>query len=115
VHGYRIEGGDVLIYPPSSADSYRLIYVRSAPKLTLTDPAPDGYANTIDGYNGWEELLVLYALLRAKRSQDEPTGGIENEIIRQISRVDWAADGRDASEPMSIQDLGDSDPNWGRF
>jgi hypothetical protein len=107
---HRIEGDQILLQPtPKSADSYRLIYVKRAPKLALTGGAdePNGIYNVIDGYNGWEELAVLYALLRAKRSQDEPTDGIEREIDRLQKRVEWAADGRNAGQPMSIADLDD--------
>lgn len=111
--GYRLEGGDLRIEPdPIGATAYRVIYVRSAPKLSLTDPPAAGYVYEVEGYNGWEELLVLYALLRAKRSQDEPTSSIEGEIARQTARIDWASDGRDAGEPMTIPDPDDCIDLW---
>jgi hypothetical protein len=113
--GYRLEGGDLVIEPePTGATAVRVIYVKSSPKLSLIDPAPAGTVFQVEGYNGWEELLVLYALLRAKRSQDEPTDGIEREIARQTQRVEYAAAARDAGEPMRIPDpdFFDHDP-WG--
>jgi len=115
--GYRIEGGDIVIEPePTGASAVRVIYVKAAPKLSLTSPAPAGTVFQVEGYNGWEELLVLYALLRAKRSQDEPTDAVEREIGRQTARVEYAASARDAGEPMRIPDpdLYDTFDRWSR-
>lgn len=107
IEGYRLEGDDLYLQYTSGATSFRLIYVRSAPKLT-TDAVPaTGYVNEIDGYNGWEELLVLQALLAAKDSQDEPIGRLETRIGRLLARLEWAADGRNAGEPLTIQDIED--------
>lgn len=105
--GYRLEGDDLYLQGTDGAESYRLIYIRSAPKLT-TDVSPaEGYVNEIDGYNGWERLLLLMALLEAKESQDEPTNKLESRIARQMARLEWASDGRNAGEPLTIQDLED--------
>ena len=105
---YRIEGDSIMLDPPpSSSGTYRLIYIKCAPKLTTSGSPPAGSVNQVDGYNGWENLAILYALWEAKDSQGEPTDGIERRIARLLARVDWAADGRDASEPLRIQDLED--------
>lgn len=113
---YRIEGGNLRIEPdPVDATAYRVIYVKSAPKLSLVEPAPAGTVFDVEGFNGWEELAVLYALLSAKESQNEPTDGVERRIARQMARVDWASDGRDAGEPMRIPDphfFEPGDPRW---
>jgi hypothetical protein len=96
-YAHRLEGDSLLFAPiPLVADTYRLIYVRCAPLLTTLDQA-------VEGYNGWEELGVLYAVLTAKDGQDEPTQGIQKKLQRQIERVEWAADGRNAM-PARIPD-----------
>lgn len=95
---HRIEGDLLYFQPtPTVADTYRQIYVKAAPLLTSLD-------QVVEGYSGWEELAVLYAVLTAKDGQDEPTAGVERRIERMLARVDWASDGRDAGAPMLIPD-----------
>ena len=94
---HRIEGDLIYLQPtPTTVDTYRLIYVKAAPKLT-------SLSMTIDGYNGWEEFAVLLALQMAKESQDEPASWVKDRILRQMQRIEWAADGRNA-EVMTIPD-----------
>lgn len=96
---YRIEGSEILIQPiPAATDEYRLIYIPMAPKIS-------GTSDTIEGFNGWERLIVLYALREMKRSQNEPLSDIVAAIETAERKLSWAADGRDAGEPMSIMDL----------
>ena len=96
---YRIEGNKLVIAPiPSAAETYRLVYVEAPPKISTG-------AEVIDGFGGWEELIVLYAVRSAKRSQNEPVEDILREIAQKEARISWAADGRDAAEPISIADL----------
>ena len=96
---YRLEGTNVLIAPtPQRADTYRFVYIPIATQISTG-------SESIEGVNGFEELAVLYAVRRAKRSMNEPIGDLVQEIKDQEARVDWAADGRDAGQPLTIADL----------
>lgn len=100
---YRIQGNTVKFIPtPDTTESMRMLYIPSADKLTtLTD--------TIDGINGWEELVVLFALRRCQVREETSTVAVDKEIDRQVERLEVAADARDAGEPESLQDLANSD------
>lgn len=104
---YHVEGDYVYVKPTpsSSVFQYRLVYIKCAPTFSTG-------SETVDGYNGWEELYVLYAVRRAKVSQDEPYAGIDGEIQRQRERLQNAAAARDAGEPMTIADADDA---WEEF
>lgn len=65
---------------PDSAVPMRLEYIPCAPVLT----AP---SDSVDGVNGWEELIVLYAALDiCRRKQDEP-GWLREKAKKLEARI----------------------------
>lgn len=100
---YRLQGSTIKFIPtPDTVESLRMLFIPSASKLTaLTD--------TIDGINGWEELVVLFALRRCQVREETSTAAVDKEIIRQVERLEISADARDAGEPESLQDLANID------
>lgn len=98
---YRLQGNNLHLVPaPSTVNTIRIIYVPRAPILAAMD-------DTVDGVNGWEELVVLLALRRCKVREEASVSAVDAEIARQMVRLESAADARDAGESESIQDLSD--------
>lgn len=95
---YRLQGASLKFIPePSGTEELRITYVPVSTKLTaLTD--------IVDGVNGWEELVVLFALKRALSREESSVTAVDNDISRQIKRLESAADARDAGESESLQD-----------
>lgn len=97
---YRLEQGSVVIVPtPATAETIRLFYVPSAAMLTLDTDA-------FDGINGYEELVLQLAMKRCKAREELPTNDIDEEVARLTQRIRSAADGRDATEPLSYNPRG---------
>jgi hypothetical protein len=96
---YRLEGDNLIIQPtPQAVYPMRALYVKGAPKIAST-------ADTIDGINGWEELLVALTVRRIKASLEESTTRFDEEIATLESRITAAADARDAGAPATILDV----------
>lgn len=95
---YRVRGDQIKFTPtPTTTDTIRLVYIPAAPKLDALD-------DTVDGINGWEELLVMLAVRKIRVREEEATGAVDAEIARLVQRVEGVADARDAGEPESIAD-----------
>lgn len=105
---YRIEGGSLVIMPiPAQAETLRLFYIPYAARL-VND------SDTFDGINGYEELVIQLAYKRCKEREELDTTPIDREIERLSLRIRDAADGRDATEPMTYNPRGPSDDSdWG--
>ena len=95
---YRLRENAIKFIPtPNSTDTIRLTYIRHANKITSS-------SDTVEGFNGWEELIVLFALRRCGSREGTRLTEIDQEIARQVRRIEIAADARDAGEPESLQD-----------
>ena len=107
---YRIEAGNLVIMPtPTVAQTLRLFYIQYAARL-VSD------SDTFDGINGYEELVVQIALKRCKMREELPTNDIDQEIARLTMRIRDAADGRDATEPMTYSPYGPDDgSDWAEW
>jgi hypothetical protein len=98
--GYELRGPNVVIYPYSTAagHTYRLFYVPTPTVLTA-----DG--DTLDGIDGFDELIVLDTCLKvvAKSSEDPSLFAAQKQAM--LDRVGAMAAGRDAAEPMHTTDV----------
>lgn len=104
---YRLEAGSLCIVPtPIAAESLRLFYIPTTP-LLVND------ADTFDGVNGYEELVIQLALKRCKDREDLSTDGVDREIARLTMLVRSDADGRDATMPMTYNPYGGDDGGTG--
>lgn len=109
IYLYRLQGDTVKFIPtPTTIENMRMLYIPSAAKLTAL-------ADTIDGINGWEELVVLFALRRCQVREETSTSAVDKEIDRQVKRLEISADARDAGEPESLQDMSYSDFDYNGF
>jgi hypothetical protein len=78
--------------PPQAAHTIRIDYIPCAPVLTSLD-------DTVDGVNGWEELIIAYAALELCRRRQEDPGWIrekateiEQRITKMATRDVWFPD-----------------------
>ena len=65
--------------------------------------AADG--DSLDGVNGWEELVVLDAARKALLKEESDTSGVEREIAMLVGRIEVEAQNRDAAAPATVSDV----------
>ena len=79
---FRLVGQKLYLYPtPPSGQTYRHIYVPAATVL-------DDTADTIDGVSGWEELLVLDAVIKARIKDDTALEEVFRERSIHLKRIE---------------------------
>jgi hypothetical protein len=106
--GYRywLEANVLYLAPtPTVADTLRLFYIPYAVKMTND-------ADTFDGINGYEELVILWAKMYCERRQEMPEWQATwTEIQEAAADIKADADDRDAAEPFYLNANGpDDDP-----
>lgn len=104
---YWLNAYNITLVPtPTANESLRLWYVPVAPYL-------DDDADTIDGWNGYEELITALVFKRILQRQDLSTADVERECARLADRIAAASDGRDV-EPFYLVDRSpeDDDDAW---
>jgi len=103
---YRLQGQNITLTDAPAGGTLTLTYVPSTPRLITTD-------QTVDGFNGWEDLMCWLAVRRCLVREETSTTEVDREIGRQLERLDWAADARDAGEAETLQNVRSPD-RWGR-
>lgn len=93
-NAYNIE----LVPAPTTAETLRLYYIPVAPVLVDDNDA-------MDGYNGYEELVIQLAYRRVLVRQELSPTPANEEIDRLQGRIKEASDGRDA-EPFYLDPRG---------
>ena len=96
---YRIQAANVKFYPtPLGVHSVTFKYIPSAVRLTMG-------SDTFDGYNGFEEWVVLDAAMKCleREGNDEDLSLLAQRKARQEERIEHMA-ARDFNEPAKIQD-----------
>lgn len=85
---------------PANGQTIRVLYV---PRFTLL--AND--ADTFDGFNGWEEYVVLDAAKKAalKEESYELAQLLESDKAKMLERIESEAENRDASSAATIVDV----------
>ncbi len=98
VYRYRLQGDRIYLRPiPKTVDSLRIVYIPCATELSLG-------ADTFDGINGFEDLIVQYVLRKCDAREQRPTNERDAEIQRQVNAIRRAADQRNAAEPFLLTD-----------
>ena len=103
---YRLMGDQIMLVPAPTSGHIRLWYIPAAEKLTADD-------QVVDGVNGWEELVLLFAMRRVLVKDEDSTTGVDSEIARQMQRLQDASI-RDAGEPVSLEGYHAGNARWGR-
>lgn len=106
---YRLQGSNLVLVPtPLAIETLRLWYVPHATRMVAD-------VDVLDGYNGYEELIIQLAWRRCLVRQDLDTSTSDREIGRLTMRIEAASDGRDAEpfylSPLGARGLGDLD-DW---
>ena len=98
---YRIVGGYLRLRPtPAWNGTIRLWYI-PAPWVFAGDSA------TLDGIAGWEEYVVLWAIIKGKEKDRYETKDFKEDLIMLEQTIkSQAGDGSDRSEPGRIREVG---------
>lgn len=103
---YKLEGSNIWLTPiPTAGQTIRLWYV---PRLTPLS----GESDTCDGISGWTEYIVVDAAIKAKDKEESDTSVLLARKAGLISRIESAAENRDAANPATVSDNSASDTWW---
>jgi len=96
---YRIIGDDLFFNPIEAVGgrNVRLWYVPLSQELSDD-------TDTLVGFNGWDEYVVLRAAIMALEKQEQDTSAISLRLEQLRIRVETMSENRDQSQPMRIQD-----------
>lgn len=116
---YRITGSNITWYPtPPSGQTYEHLYIPAAADLTLD---VDG-STVVDGINGWEEYVVLYAAMQACNKEDGNYTKFERQIAKIEQKIESMSLNRTIASATSLieeedyDDYYDRDPaNWRQY
>lgn len=96
---YRIRGANLVINPATNVGGrvIRLIYVPLPPELS-------GDLDTLGGFNGWDEYVVLSAAIKCLQKEEQDVSDLKQELMIMDARMDTMMDNRDHSQPARVQD-----------
>lgn len=96
---YALHGTNTVRFTPTPKTAYtiKLLYIPCAPKLTSLN-------DTVEGINGYEQLVVNLAVRECLDREESSTTRITRKIDEQIKRIMESSDARDAGAPMRVQD-----------
>jgi hypothetical protein len=94
----RRAAGKLYLYPTPTSGNYRHIYTPTAP--TFSDDE-----ETIDGLNGFDDLLVWKCSIRVKMRKEEDAAPFEARYNEMLARVTALASGPEQYENAVIQDV----------
>lgn len=96
---YRIQGSSIIFRPvPTSSQTIKVWYVPMFTSLSLD-------ADTWDGFNGWEEYVVIDGTIKCKAKEEstvEIEGAQKGALIKRIEEV---AGNRDAGMSFRVADV----------
>lgn len=96
---YRLRG-DNIWFNPLSAIGGRTVKIWYVP--LLTELSADG--DTLVGFNGWDEYIVLRAAIIALEKEEQDTSSLSMRLEQLRLRIEAMAENRDQAQPMRIQD-----------
>ena len=107
---YRLRNGNIHFAPAiQAANTINLYYLPVIPQMV--NPT-----DTIDGINGWEEMIILDMAMRAllKENATDITP-LQMEYSRWEKKIQALAEQRDSSFPESTIDVNRGPTQWGGF
>lgn len=111
---YTISGTNLLLYPSPSVTGATLtlwyyptlqVFVHGTGSITSASLVNDD--DTIDGVNGFEELVVLEAAIRAKLKDDSDASALMAQRAEVLGWIDEAARQRNAGQPTFVGEMRD--------
>lgn len=96
---YRLLGNNLSIVPdPPSSLPVTIHYV---PKATYLEADSDEF----DGYNGWEEYVIVNAAIAMLAKEESDTARLDMELGKLQDRISSISNGRNQGEPQSVIDI----------
>lgn len=103
---YALAGSSIRFVPaPAAGRTIRLWY---APRLAV----PTNDEDVIDGVNGWEELLVIDAAIKALQKEESDVSVLLAQKNMLLARIRSEAANRDVG-PQTVTDTQSGDFGWG--
>jgi hypothetical protein len=59
----------------------------------------------LNGFNGWEEYIIIDCAIKAARNEETDTVELERDLMRITKRLEEMAENRDMAFPAKIQDV----------
>jgi hypothetical protein len=84
---------------------YTMAWSASA-NMTLDQPAT--WTNIVDGFNGWDEYIIVDAARKILRKEEADTAEIEQDLQRLLNRIEAEAANVDVGQPQSAADTSGS-------
>ena len=104
VGGHRVVGDNIVLYPtPPAGQSFEHLYVPAAP-LLVND------SDTMDGVQGWEELVVIGAAIKVAIKEETDASLLLRERDELRVRISTAAEDRSllaSGRVVDVSDYGD--------
>lgn len=96
---YRLRADTLWLQPANATGgrTVRLWYVPMPATLALD-------SDTLNGYNGWDEYVVLLAARKALVKEEQDVSDIDRELVVFNERLESMIPNRDQARPMRIQD-----------
>ncbi len=108
-HSYRLTSGSVVLHPtPTASGQIQLWYVPASPQLVSG-------SDVFDGYNGWEEFVVVDVAIKMLIKEESDTSALQGQRNQLIARIDRMAATRDDANPDTIQDVRGGWSPWSRW
>lgn len=96
---YRVEANEIVISPkPDGAVSLWVWYVPCSP-LLVND------SDTFDGFNGWEEYVVIDAAIKAAQKEESDVQVLFAQKAAMMKRIEEAAENRDQGATQRVIDV----------
>lgn len=96
---FRVRSDKLIINPTQGIGGreIRLVYVPLPPELGID-------ADTLDGFNGWDEYVVLLSAIKCLQKEEQDVSDLKQELMVMDARMDKMMDNRDHSQPARVQD-----------
>lgn len=96
---YRLRNTDITFSPTKDigGKTVQLWYVPTTQELSAD-------IDTLDGYNGWDEYIVLRSAIIALEKEEQDTSQLSLRLEQLRLRLETMTPNRDQAQPMRIQD-----------
>lgn len=95
---YRLQADNIEILPVNRSFTMTMGYIGACPVLV-------GGADTVDGFNGWEAVIIAGACALVREKEETDPAFFERRKDRLYVLIDAWASKRDASKPERVTDV----------
>jgi hypothetical protein len=96
---YRLRGNQISFTPAElmGGNNIRVWYIPLPTRLSSD-------SDTLNGYNGWEELVIVKSAIKALVKEEQDTSQLQLEYAELKLRLEQSMDVRDSASPSRITD-----------